>query len=139
MSAISWQGAQDGKRSDRPRPVSAGAAARNHAPAYDMKLSTALPSIGHLIPDRRIAEQNSLKGRNASKISQGPRVLHPQSTGEFVDGDLLPTDEFDEATGFLSGRVSVSRVIADRRGSFVGLTTGCPDTARAPESRGRLR
>ena len=38
--AIGWQGAQDVKRSERPRPVSAGAAARNHARTYDMKLLT---------------------------------------------------------------------------------------------------
>ena len=35
--AVGWQGAQDVKRSERPRPVSAGAAARNHARSYDMK------------------------------------------------------------------------------------------------------
>ena len=40
MWAVSWQGAQDVKRSERPRPVSAGAAARNHAPTYDTKLLT---------------------------------------------------------------------------------------------------
>ena len=38
--AVGWQGAQGGKRSDRPRPVSAGAAARQHARTYDMKLLT---------------------------------------------------------------------------------------------------
>ena len=38
MWVVSWQGAQDAKRSERPRPVSAGAAARNHAPTYDTKL-----------------------------------------------------------------------------------------------------
>ena len=40
MWAVGWQGAQDVKRSERPRPVSAGAAARNHARSYDMKLLT---------------------------------------------------------------------------------------------------
>ena len=38
--AVGWQGAQDAKRSERPRPVSAGAAARNHARTYDMKILT---------------------------------------------------------------------------------------------------
>ena len=37
MWAVGWQGAQDVKRSERPRPDSAGAAAHNHAPTYDMK------------------------------------------------------------------------------------------------------
>jgi len=38
--AVGWQGAQDVKRSERPRPVSAGAAARNPARTYDLKLLT---------------------------------------------------------------------------------------------------
>ena len=40
MWAVGWQGAQDAKRSERPRPFSAGAAARIHARTYDMKLLT---------------------------------------------------------------------------------------------------
>ena len=40
VQAVGWQGAQDAKRSERPRPVSAGAAARNHARTYDMKSLT---------------------------------------------------------------------------------------------------
>jgi len=42
--AVGWQGAQDVKRSERPRPVSAGAAAGNHARGYDMKPLTFRPT-----------------------------------------------------------------------------------------------
>ena len=40
MWAVGWQGAQDAMRSEWPRPVSAGAAARNHVRTYDMKTLT---------------------------------------------------------------------------------------------------
>jgi len=67
VRAVGWQGAQDVKRSERPRPVSAGAAARNHARTYDMELLT-------LTVPRRLTlgrQRVSLSGRNASKICSG--------------------------------------------------------------------
>ena len=66
MWAVGWQGAQDVKRSERPRPVSAGAAARNHAPTYDTKLLT-------LTLDARApkSQAKSLGRRNESKIYFG--------------------------------------------------------------------
>ena len=50
MWVVGWQGAQDVKRSERPRPDSAGAAARNPARSYDMKPLTCPfgPLIGQL-------------------------------------------------------------------------------------------
>ena len=38
LPALGWQGAQDVMRSERPRPFSAGAAARNHARTHDLVL-----------------------------------------------------------------------------------------------------
>jgi len=64
--AVSWQGAQDVKRSERPRPVSAGAAARNHAPTYDMKLLTLNGPLDRALDAR--APKSLPEGRISTKI-----------------------------------------------------------------------
>ena len=68
MWAVGWQGAQDVKRSERPRPVSAGAAARNHARSYDMKPLTLNPSsIGHLTQAAEESGKSLFWGRKPFK------------------------------------------------------------------------
>ena len=89
MWAVSRQGAQDVKRSERPRPVSAGAAARNPARSYDTKLLT-------LTLDAKAPKSQAKVFRRAERVQD-----LPEATGS------LPAPLFVAFIPFCSGGIRV--------------------------------